>query len=72
MLPHLLSNVNHPNGFTFLSWLVFKDYKILIKEGIKIKNLKFIRDKNGNTPLTYALKRNDKDVINTLLGLISQ
>ncbi len=44
MLPHLLSNVNHPNGYTFLSWLVFKDYKILIKEAIKIKDLKFVRD----------------------------
>lgn len=44
MLPHLLSNVNHPSGYTFLSWLVFKGYKTLIKEAIKIKNLKFIRD----------------------------
>ena len=41
MLPHLLSNVNHPNGYTFLSWLVFKDFKILIKEAIKIKPVDF-------------------------------
>ena len=42
----------------------------MLKEAVSYP-LKYVRDKNGNTPLTLALKRFNYDAVNLLLEYIS-
>lgn len=63
-------NVIHPQGFTFLSFLVYNDNYEMLKEAIN-HPLKYVRDKYGNTPLTLALKSYNYDAVNLLLEYIS-
>ena len=72
MLSHLSEYVILPDGYNLLSKLVFANQKLLIKECCKLKNVAYIRDANGNTPLLYALKRECYETIDELLLYISQ
>ena len=72
MLPHLLEYAILPHGYTLLSKLCFLNKKLWIKECCKLKNVNYMRDINGNTPLLYSLKRKCYETIDELLLFISE
>jgi hypothetical protein len=45
---------------------------LLVKEALKTKNLAYIRDINGNSPLIFALKRKDYENIESLLIFLGE
>lgn len=57
MLPYLVTNTFLQTGYSLISWLAYKNQKELLKEALKLPEIKYIRDVYGNTPMLYALKR---------------
>jgi len=45
---------------------------LLVKEALKTKNLAFIRDINGNSPLNYAIKRKDFETLENILIFLGE
>ena len=45
---------------------------MLVKEALKTKNLAYVRDINGNSPLNYAIKRKDYETLENLLKFLAE
>ena len=64
-MKYLAKFVIYPQGYTLLSYLAKKSNKKLIKELFKSTDqIKFVRDRSGNTPLNYALANKNNEAIN--------
>jgi hypothetical protein len=70
-MPYLLKNVVQPFGFTFLEYLALKDKEELIEKAVELKDLIYIIDIKGNTPLKYALKRKNHMSTKFILNFVS-
>jgi len=66
-LPYLAKNVYHPDGYTFLSYLVNKNLTYWIKAALEIDGIKYVTDKNGTTPLLLAIKNKNYKIMQLLL-----
>ena len=71
-MPHIMKYIILPYGFTILSKFVYTNQKLMVKEACKILNQRYIRDINGNTPLLYALKRQDYECVDAILQFLSK
>jgi hypothetical protein len=55
MLHTLVHNVVEPAGYTVLSWLASGGWTEYLRKALSMKP-RYIRDKEGMTPLMYSLK----------------
>ena len=62
-MTHLVKNVVHPFGYTFLSYLVNKNQSEFIKKAIEIEGVKYITDINEITPLLLSIKNKNYKIM---------
>lgn len=67
----MLANVISPQGFTFLGYLAYNNKQAFMKEALKYQP-KYLRDINGNFPLTLALKKLSVTTVNQLVEFVAK
>jgi hypothetical protein len=62
----LLSNRIQPQNLNILHYFSIYNKPLCVEKALKL-NIKYLKDKTGNTPLLYALKRNSYNCVGALL-----
>ena len=71
MIEHMTKNVISPQGFTLLGYFTYINSQAFIKRALTSDPI-YIRDINGNFPLTLALKSKSKTSTNMLVEHVSK
>lgn len=71
MIEHMTKHVASPKGFTLLGYFTYINSQVFIKKAL-ISDPIYIRDINGNFPLTLALKSKSKTSTNMLVEHVSK
>ena len=62
----LLGNKIMPKNLNILHYFSFQNKPLCVEKSLNL-DIKYLKDKLGNTPLLYALKRNSYNCVGALL-----